>query len=85
MVAKEVEKILRGGNHTAIIRVPAEVCLKCGDRLYSRETVFVSSKSASSWNARKPKNFDPWASLSRCCESPLQEERAEAFDCRNDV
>ena len=39
IVAKEAEKILRRGNHTAVIRVPAEVCLKCGERLYSRETV----------------------------------------------
>lgn len=39
MVAKEVEKLLRGGNHTAVITVQAEVCLKCGERLYSIETV----------------------------------------------
>ena len=39
LVAKEVEKLLRGGNHTALLKVPAEVCLHCGDRLYSRETI----------------------------------------------
>jgi YgiT-type zinc finger domain-containing protein len=36
---KEVEKLLRGGVNTAIIRVRAEVCLHCGERLYSQETV----------------------------------------------
>ena len=36
---KEVEKLLRGGVHTAIIKVLAEVCLRCGERLYSQETV----------------------------------------------
>ena len=36
---KEVEKLLRGGANTAIIRVRAEVCLHCGERLYSQETV----------------------------------------------
>ncbi len=39
MVKKEVEKLLRGGIHTAVLRVPAEVCLMCGERLYSQETV----------------------------------------------
>jgi YgiT-type zinc finger domain-containing protein len=39
MMEKEVEKLLRGGKHTAVLRVNAEVCLKCGERLYSVETV----------------------------------------------
>ena len=36
---KEVEKLLRGGVHTACIKVSAEVCLRCGERLYSQEDV----------------------------------------------
>jgi YgiT-type zinc finger domain-containing protein len=39
MVEKEVEKLLRGGAHTAVLHVQAEVCLHCGERLYSEETV----------------------------------------------
>jgi YgiT-type zinc finger domain-containing protein len=39
MVEKQVEKLLRGGVNTAAVRVPAEVCLKCGERLYDQETV----------------------------------------------
>jgi YgiT-type zinc finger domain-containing protein len=39
LVEKEVEKLLRGGAHTAVLKVRAEVCLRCGDRLYSQETV----------------------------------------------
>jgi YgiT-type zinc finger domain-containing protein len=39
MIVKEVEKLLRGGIHTATITVQAEVCLHCGERLYSQETV----------------------------------------------
>ena len=39
MVEKEVEKLLRGGSNTAAIRVPAEVCLHCGERFYSQDTV----------------------------------------------
>ncbi len=39
LVEKEVEKLLRGGIHTAVLKVHAEVCLRCGERLYSQETV----------------------------------------------
>ncbi|MCI0565393.1 MAG: YgiT-type zinc finger protein [Nitrososphaera sp.] len=39
LVEKEVEKLLRGGNDTATMTVKAEVCLRCGERLYSEETV----------------------------------------------
>ena len=39
VVEKEVEKLLRGGVNTAVVTVWAEVCLHCGERLYSRETI----------------------------------------------
>jgi len=32
-------KLLRGGAHTAILKVRAEVRLRCGGRLYSWETI----------------------------------------------
>jgi YgiT-type zinc finger domain-containing protein len=36
---KKVEKIVRGGKHTAILNVLADVCLHCGEKLYTEETV----------------------------------------------
>lgn len=39
IVEKEVEKILRGGNLTEIVKVQAEVCLRCGERLYAPDVV----------------------------------------------
>ena len=39
LVEKEVEKLLKGGMHTAVLKVRAEVCLRCGERLYAAETV----------------------------------------------
>lgn len=39
VVEKEVEKLLKGGTNTATLTVKAEVCLRCGERLYSEETV----------------------------------------------
>ena len=38
---KDVEKIVRGGNNTAILRIIAEVCLHCGERLYSKESIVL--------------------------------------------
>jgi YgiT-type zinc finger domain-containing protein len=38
LVEKEVEKLLRGGLHNAVLKVKAEVCLHCGERLYPKET-----------------------------------------------
>jgi YgiT-type zinc finger domain-containing protein len=39
LVEKEVEKVLKGGSNAAILRVKAEVCQHCGERLYPPETV----------------------------------------------
>ncbi len=39
VIVKEVEEIVRGGPHTAIIRVEAHVCHRCGERLYDVATV----------------------------------------------
>jgi len=39
LVEKDVEKLLRGGIHTAVLTVRAEVCLRCGEQLYTQEAV----------------------------------------------
>jgi YgiT-type zinc finger domain-containing protein len=39
LIEKEVEKLLRGGVNTAVVKVSAEVCLQCGKRLYPAATV----------------------------------------------
>ncbi len=40
MIEKEVEKLVRGGKNTAVLKVLAEVCLHCGERLFSEEQVW---------------------------------------------
>ena len=37
VVEKEVEKIVKGGNDVAILRVRAGVCEKCGEKFYTKE------------------------------------------------
>jgi len=39
VIEKEIEKLIRGGKNTAIVKVKADVCLHCGERLYSKETI----------------------------------------------
>ena len=39
VVEKEVEKVLKGGTNTAIVKLKAEVCLHCGERLYTPEAI----------------------------------------------
>ena len=39
LTEKDVEKLLRGGVNLATVNVRAEVCLRCGERLYSRATI----------------------------------------------
>ncbi len=38
IVEKEVEKVVRGGNDVAVLKVLAGVCAKCGERLYDADT-----------------------------------------------
>jgi YgiT-type zinc finger domain-containing protein len=39
LVKRQVEEILRGGNDTDTLSVEAVVCQRCGERLYSEDTV----------------------------------------------
>ena len=39
VVEKNVEKLLRGGKHTAVVNTKVEVCSHCGERLYSKDTI----------------------------------------------
>ncbi len=39
MIHKTVEEILQGGGNTAIVTVEAELCLHCGERLFTPETI----------------------------------------------
>ena len=59
LVEKEVEKLLRGGVNTAIINVKAEVCLHCGERLYSQETVKLFEEIRKKLERKEVANFQP--------------------------
>ena len=59
LVEKQVEKLLRGGIHTAVVRVCAEVCLHCGERLYSQETVRRFEEIRAKLERQETADFEP--------------------------
>lgn len=59
MTGKEVEKLVRGGKHTAVVIVEAEVCLHCGERLYSKETINQFEKIRLQLSRQETAQFQP--------------------------
>jgi len=59
MVEKDVEKLLRGGVHIAVVTVRAEVCLRCGERLYSKETISRFEQIRAKLSRQEVADFQP--------------------------
>ena len=56
---KKVEKLLQGDVDIAVIKVRAEVCLHCGERLYSQETVKRFEEIRKKLKQNKVTDFQP--------------------------
>jgi YgiT-type zinc finger domain-containing protein len=56
---KQVEKVLRGGSNTAIVKVKAEVCLHCGERLYTPDAVARFEEIRKKLTAEEVGEFEP--------------------------
>jgi len=59
VVEKDVEKLLRGGVHIAVVTVRAEVCLHCGERLYSKETISRFEQIRAKLSRHEVADFQP--------------------------
>ena len=59
VVQKKVEKLLRGGKNVAAVKVKADVCLHCGERMYSKETVGRFQEIRSNLARRRLSGFKP--------------------------
>jgi len=59
LAEKRVEKLLRGGAHTAVVKVRADVCLHCGERLYDQETVKQFEEIRSKLRRQQTTEFRP--------------------------
>lgn len=59
LTQKEVTKVLRGGGHTASIKVQADVCLSCGERIYTLDTIKVFQEIRAKLKSQETKGFVP--------------------------
>jgi YgiT-type zinc finger domain-containing protein len=57
LVEKKVEKLLRGGTNMASVEVDAEICLRCGERLYTPHVVELFEKIESELERNEIQNF----------------------------
>ena len=59
VVAKQTEKLLRGGVNLAVVTVRAEVCLRCGERLYSPDTIRLFEQIRQKLSDQDVEEFEP--------------------------
>lgn len=59
VIEKEVEKLLRGGKNTAVVRVKSEVCTHCGERLYSKDTISYFEQIRTKLGRQEVSDFKP--------------------------
>ena len=72
MIAKEVEKLLRGGLNTATVIVSAEVCRRCGERLYPQETVRCFERIREKLKRDEVSDFQPMGHSFRVTSCDLE-------------
>lgn len=70
LVAKRVEKLLRGGENMAVASVTADVCQRCGERLYSPEAVRFFEKIRARLANRETTGFVPLGSSFQVTDMP---------------
>ncbi|MDY6802979.1 MAG: YgiT-type zinc finger protein [Cyanobacteriota bacterium] len=59
MVEKEVTEVVRGGGHTATLKVKATVCQRGGERYFPLETVRLFEKIKTKLERQETEDFKP--------------------------
>lgn len=57
--SRKVEKLVRGGKHTAVLEVEAEVCTHCGEKLFAKETILLFEKIREKLQKQEFSNLEP--------------------------
>ena len=57
LIKKKVEKLVRGGDDTATLHVPAYVCHGCGERIYDQKIVRLFEEVRSKLERRQTHGF----------------------------
>lgn len=59
LIRKEVEKLLRGGDNFASVKVHADVCTHCGERLYALKTIKLFEEIQLKLEKKETSEFQP--------------------------
>ena len=59
VVQKRTEKLLRGGVNLATVTVEAEVCLYCGERMYSADAIHSFAQIRTKLAQQEVQEFEP--------------------------
>ena len=59
LVTKQTEKFLRGGDNLATVTVTADVCLRCGERLYTPDTTRLFEEIRHKLSSHQVEEFEP--------------------------
>lgn len=59
LVTKVVTEVVRGGGHTAMLKAHASVCLHCGERLYTMDTVKWFDEIRAKLKRGETEDFEP--------------------------
>ena len=59
VVEKEVTEVLYGGGNTAIMQIKVGVCLLCGERLYTADTVKIFEEIEAKLKRQETAEFEP--------------------------
>jgi YgiT-type zinc finger domain-containing protein len=70
LVNKRVEKLLRGGENMAVAFATADVCQRCGERLYSPEAVRFFEKIRTRLANRDTSGFVPLGNAFQVTDLP---------------
>ena len=68
VVRKRTEKLLPGGDNLATVTVEAEVCLHCGERMYSTDMIRSFDRARGKPDQQQVEGFKP---LGRSFRVPL--------------
>ena len=59
VVRKHTEKLLRGGVNLATVTVESEVCVHCGERMYSADTTRSFAQIRTKLELQEVEEFEP--------------------------
>ena len=77
VIEKKVDVVLRGGEDAAVVNVLTEVCLHCGERMYTIDTIRRFEQIQKKLASRQVDDFQPIGRYFRVPNSLADEDDSE--------